>query len=461
MKNQILIFFAIICFLSCKKQEEWLDKKSNKADVVPVTLKDFQALMDNTDVITEGHPSIGMTGSDNGYVTDAVYQTLTGVSDKAAYIWASDIYEGSTQLSTTTDWVYPYQVVEYCNVALDGLSKIEQTAANKSEWENIKGSALFYRSMAFYELAQIYAKPYDRNSAASDLGIPIRLESDINVRSVRTTIQQTYEQILNDLQSAYEMLPITPLYKTRPGKPAVNALLSKVYLNMGDYQNALVYADKTLIQVSALLNFNSVSPTPAYPFPTYQVGNPEIILHSGMVGYGSQNINNQLVEESLYNLYSLNDLRRSLFFRINANGTKSFRGRYVGSPGHFGGIATNQIYLIKAEAQARTGKIPESMSTLNSLLATRFTTGTYVPYSASNETDALNIILRERNKELPFTGNIRWEDLRRLNKDPRFAKTLNRTVNGKVYTLPPNDPRYVLPIIPLEISLYGLEQNIR
>jgi hypothetical protein len=70
-------------------------------------------------------------------------------------------------------------------------------------------------------------------------------------------------------------------------------------------------------------------------------------------------------------------------------------------------------------------------------------------------------IITERRKELPFTGSARWEDLRRLNKDPQFAKTLIRQLNGQNYTLAPNDPKYTLPIPDIEIKLSGIQQNLR
>jgi len=69
-------------------------------------------------------------------------------------------------------------------------------------------------------------------------------------------------------------------------------------------------------------------------------------------------------------------------------------------------------------------------------------------------------ILVERRKELVLR-NVRWFDLRRLNKDPRLAKTLLRKLNGQVYQLPPNDPRYTQYIPQSVIDLSGIEQNIR
>lgn len=102
-----------------------------------------------------------------------------------------------------------------------------------------------------------------------------------------------------------------------------------------------------------------------------------------------------------------------------------------------------------------------SMQLLNQLLLKRWRTGSFVPLTAANADAALLLILTERKKELAFSGSLIWYDLRRLNKDPRFAKTLKRTVNGVVYELPPNDNRYTFAIPDTEILLTGIQQNKR
>ncbi|QPQ52041.1 hypothetical protein H3Z85_00490 [Chryseobacterium indologenes] len=71
------------------------------------------------------------------------------------------------------------------------------------------------------------------------------------------------------------------------------------------------------------------------------------------------------------------------------------------------------------------------------------------------------LIINERRKELPFTANLRWEDLRRLNMDDKFAKKLTRNIGVNIYTLEANSPRYVFPIPPVEINFHPLTQNIR
>jgi tetratricopeptide (TPR) repeat protein len=239
--------------VSCKKS--WLDEKQNKSDVVPATLKDFQAILDNHSTMNDVYPALGLIGGDNFYLSDARINSAT-TAERNAYLWAKDIFNGGTSL----DWNSAYKVVEYANIVLDGLPNA--AVSNQSDFNNIQGSALFFRAFAFYTLSQSFCKPYSASTASSDIGIPIRLSSNVNEPSVRATVQQTYDQMINDLKKAATLLPVTPVYVYRPSKTAANALLAKIYLSMEDYANALSSANLALADNPSLLDYNNSSIVP-------------------------------------------------------------------------------------------------------------------------------------------------------------------------------------------------------
>ena len=449
MKNKLIYLFAAFITItmlcqSCKK--DWLDAKPNKTLIVPSTIQDYQALLDNSGKVNASQPGLVELASDNFYLNYSNWQTLQP-QEKNSYIWAKDIFAGGP----SNDWNSAYTRILNENVTLEGINAISADASTKVAWNNVKGSALFYRSLDFYNLAQEFCKPYSQATGQSDLGIPLRLESDVNKTSVRATVQETYNQILNDLLAARGLLPVTPLYKTRPCKPAVYGLLARTYLTMGNYVQANLYADSCLQLYSDLLDFNSLSVSSSKPIARF---NTEVIFHTTLLQYTGNN--NGIVDPVLFGSYQVNDLRKKIFF--TAAGL--FKGQYTGAATPFGGLATDEMYLIRAETQARAGNTANAMNDLNTLLVKRFSTGTFIPLTASNADDALSKILVERQKELIFRG-LRWTDLRRLNNDPRFSKTLTKTLNGTVYTLPSNDVRYVFPIPDNEILLSGYQQNPR
>ena len=125
----------------------------------------------------------------------------------------------------------------------------------------------------------------------------------------------------------------------------------------------------------------------------------------------------------------------------------------------FGGIATDEIYLIRSESLIRTGKIREGVSVLNTLLSSRYKAGEFVPVTAENYENALAVVLAERRKELVFRG-FRWEDVRRLNTEG-FNIIMTRVINNTLYALLPNDLRYAFPIPNSELSTSGIQQNPR
>lgn len=448
-----LLLFTTALLTSCSK--DWLDAKSDKALVIPSSIKDLQGILDNTTVFNNNFPGLGEIGSGDYYMVFSAWNALSSKEEKNAYSWATDIYEGSPERG---NWGRLYAMVFYANNALKGIAEITPSNADKDAWNNVKGSALFYRSMAFFHLAQLYAKPYDETTAATDLGIPLRLSPDINEKSTRASLQQTYAQITNDLQEAVRLLPPKPSYYTRPSDAAAFALLANTFLIMGNYDKALLYADSCLQIQPTLLDYNTLtvtSSTSNYPVPKT---NSEIIFYGQIFNFTSFIPPRPVVDTALKAMYSVDDLRRSVFFK---SASPVFFGHYTQSRNLFGGLAINEMYLVRAECNARKGNVTAAMDDLDALLIKRWkNTATYTPVVPVDAEDALRIILTERRKELPFRG-IRWWDLRRLNKDPRFDTTLTRVLNDQTYTLPPNDARYVLPIPEEEIRISGIEQNQR
>ncbi|MBZ4190749.1 MULTISPECIES: RagB/SusD family nutrient uptake outer membrane protein [Bacteroidota] len=443
----ILLFF-IITLTGCEK---YLDVKPDKALVVPATVADLRALLNNTERMNSWYPSLQDAATDNQFVQTINWNTFVSLTAKNIYIFNDDVFNDSE----VNEWSMMYSTIYYCNLILEQLEKIAPVPAEKSQ---IEGETLFFRSFAFYNVAQLWAKPYDKNTSHTDLGIPLRLKPDINEKSKRSTVEETYSKIIADLNRAASVLSVKGDYKTTPTKQAAYALLARIYLSMEDYEKALSYADSCLSYSNSLLDYNTLTMGSATSFPIPRF-NVEVIFHANDQGRQVMNITNGRIDNELYNSYAANDLRKTAFFRSRA-GYYSFRGNYDGNSGMwFAGISTNEIYLIKAECEARAGHIATALQTINELLKNRYNS-TFVPFSSDNDEAVLRFVLDERRKELIWRG-LRWSDLRRLNKDSRFAKTITRDIDGKIYTLEPNSPKYVLPIPNSVILNNGMQQNER
>src|SRR5690606_38670464 len=109
-----------------------------------------------------------------------------------------------------------------------------------------------------------------------------------------------------------------------------------------------------------------------------------------------------------------------------------------------------------------TGILLEARSELNKLLLKRIDSDFYEPIITEDAEHLLRIILEERRKELVRRG-IRWSDLRRLNRDNRFRKSIIRRLildgEERIFVLEPNSENYTYKIPREVIQITGMEQN--
>jgi hypothetical protein len=463
MKHQILhivMLLMLMTSISCKK--DFLEAKPSSDILTPRTLNELQGLLENADVLNKSTPALSQMASDDYVFTSYEnWQATNTATERNSYTWAKDIYAGASQIS---DWTFGYKGIFYCNNVLAILPGISQADSSPAQYNTIKGWAHFMRAYLLYDLVRNFSPAYDAGTAASDMGVPMPLEGRVDQIVPRSSVKDTYAQILQDLHIAVPALGVTlPVNNNRPSRAAAYALFARVLLSMRDYRQAELYADSALTITRALIDYNGVSATATSPFP---ITNAETIFSTGSILSQYQitypaALNTQVtVNPELIALYDKNDLRLSAYFRLNtATGTLYVRRGYFFQTTCFTGLATDELYLIKAECLARRNEVNESLSWLNTLLRKRFAPANFRELSGLDQQAALQRVIEERRKELVWR-TLRWTDLKRLNKEGANI-ILTRTLNGISYTLPPNDPRYVFPIPDDEIALSGIPQNPR
>ena len=457
MKKLFTLYIVLLALLTgCTR--DFLDTKPNTNLIIPQRVEDIEMLLDNTSINKTG--GLGQMGADEYVFVDyAAWQGTFSATERNAYIWAKDIYEGLTNIE---DWKQPYLSISFANNALKSLNDLKLPVNVRTN--NAKGWALFIRAYAYADLLKNFCLAYDEATAQTDLGLPIRLSPAIDEIQPRANLADTYAQVINDLKQAAALL--TPQFpeknRNRPYKGAAYGMLARVYLSMNKYTDAEKYADSALNLYNKLIDYNTVSTSSATPFVNT---NNEVIFQATSVSYSiTANAvwNTEVtVNPDIINSYHPNDLRLLILFAKNPQGKYYVKTGYFGAGSYpFSGLAVNELYLIKAECLARAGKTSDAMQWLNNLLVKRFkNTVTYVPLTAANPDEATQIVLTERKKELIWRG-LRWSDIKRLNKIGANI-ALKRVLNGKEYLLPPNDARYAYPIPPDEITYSNIRQNPR
>ncbi len=460
--NRILTFLAVFVLLAATGcRNGFLDAKPDTNIIQPETLDDFEGLLENTNIL--GSSALPTLSADEyEFISYEIYQSARRAAERNAYIWSSDIFGGEIDAG---DWSTPYECIFYANSVLAGLAKMEPSQTEHDHYNFLKGWALFHRAFAYYDLVSNFAPAFDEATADDDLGVPLKTNPSIEDVQPRASVRRNYDLILSDLQQSAALLSAIPSLnnRNRPSRAASHALMARIYLSMRKYDLAELHADSSLSLYHKLIDYNTISQSSTTPFT---ITNDELLFRkTTTTDYTSINLSPSnryyTISAALLQLYHADDLRPLVYFRKQNSGAYTMKMMYNGSSSlySFTGLATDEVYLIKAECAARRNDRSVSLSFLNALLINRYKKNSFVPFDAGNEDVLLTRILEERRKELIWRG-LRWTDLKRLNMEGANL-TLVRELNGTRYTLPANDPRYVFPIPNHEITRSGIPQNQR
>lgn len=457
INSKLKLLFSLLLVLSVMSCKKFLDAIPDAGIAVPTTLPQVQALLDNANKMNLNcTPNFGEASSDDYFIPDAAYNALD-IESQSIYIW------NRTEYLFQNDWSKAYEPIYISNYCLEALDNITVNNANRTEWNNAKGSALYYRSYFFLKLLWVFSKAYDETQSETDLGIALRLASDFNIPSVRSNVKACYQQLLTDVKASVPLLPDLPVHVLRPSKAAAFGLLARAYLSMRMYDSAYHYADKALAIKNSLMNFNADTDIPngvnaSIPFKPF---NKETIYYSFMATVQMIHTTTRArIDTAITSAYNANDLRKKAFLIASGNYHR-FKGSFTGTSNHyFTGITTAEMKLIKSECLARAGNTGSALSELNELLQTRWDQNQpFQPVTASSSAEALSKILLERRKELYMRG-LRWIDIKRLNKENANI-ILTRKIENQTFTLQPNTAYYALPLPEDVIQLSGMPQNPR
>ncbi|MDZ4809429.1 MAG: RagB/SusD family nutrient uptake outer membrane protein [Bacteroidota bacterium] len=474
MKLRYILFtFFIGSLFGCKK--DFLDI-TPKGQLIPTTTADYRLILDfvgnknsvgqkKTVLITYG--VVNLLADDYQISDSTEYKAMITTDRKLWFQWGKN--GGYNAELDDPDWYACYGQIYIMNNALEGLPTATGPQSDKDE---LIAEAKFHRAFCFLGLVNIYSKHYNPASAATDLGVPLRLTTSLTESLKRASVKETYDLIIADLEAAIpNLLPTQGIYNFRPTTAAAYALLARAYLYMGNYQKALQNATASLGVTNFLYDYN-VALTRIFPVGTSTTNNA---FDAAFRSWDDKEILVQ--KETAYNvslyfyryatiwgptvraLYdTATDLRFSNYFRKTTTGPGlTFAGhiRRWQDAVYFMqvGLTTPEMYLTRAECYARLGlgdKV-NAITDLNSLRIKRYITGTYTPYNAANYTDAqtLQLVKEERRRELWCRG-LRWFDLRRYNAfdNANYAPERYFTTDK----LMPADKGWVMPIGQLYID---------
>lgn len=363
-------------------------------------------------------------------------------------IWTwNDLSPQST--TATFGWRRYYHAIYIANYILENKANI--TEATTDEINQLVGEAYMMRAYCHFLLVNLYAEPYTYCTPATTRGIPLSLKADVNTVLSCSSVEQVYQQVIDDIKEAKNYLNVEKWdegYNYRFNKISADALLARVYLYKGDWQDALTEAkeviekhgdleDLTASKALSPVNYKSVENIVAL----------EQVMTSSYVGIG-------YVNKDLINKYRTGDKRNSLYYKAKTASwytLTKFGGNNSIDSYHRCSFRSAEAYLIAAEAAtelaadnatAADENLTEARTYLKTLMAKRYTTARYNVYAAEldnmNKEQLLQAIYDERERELAFEGH-RWFDLRRTTQP-----ALSRSYKNQTYDLEEKDSRYTL-----------------
>jgi hypothetical protein len=386
-------------------------------------------------------------------LTDNLRETSESLGNERVFsrwVYAAD----ETQIEGT--WLAAYRIISQANLVLGHVDKF--AATSQGAVNRIKGQALVIRALVHFDLLRYFANDYARNSNSP--GVPYVKEFNYEAKPTRGTVQQTWDAIEADLNAAKTLLQ-SPDHaingnsgNTRAylDQAAVDAILARMYLYSGQYTNAIQRA-------TTVINAFPLAPASEFGDIWTDASNKEVIWSltfnagEGGPGYAAYfpqpNASQYAPDNDLLNLYDVDDVRADAYFQVISG--RVVLSKYLAKAAaqtkpdgitNFKAIRTGEMYLIRAEAYARSGNDAAGNGDLNTLRAARIPS--YTPEVLTGAA-LLNAIATERRKELIGEGH-RFFDLKRT------TRTVSRTNCSSFCTLNSTNRAWTWPIPQPEID---------
>ena len=497
MRKNIYMFLVLmlLCTTSC------LDKFPENA------VAEDQAIttVDEADQAVIGiYSSFLSSALYSGYLTllpdvqcDLVY-AVNGYSNNLGDIWRWDILATNGQIEAVYGSLY--SLIGKCNFVLDNAAKLFPTLVDDDDVDHLEtlcGEAYFARALAYSELIKLFCVDYKNDDDAKEqLGVVLRTSYYNEQSIVRSSLYDSYQQVLSDLDKAAEYLALDEdydpaydgylyNYSAYFNEYTVHALRARVALYMRNYEDAVKYSTKIIdskMYTLSSVNSEISSGVSYYDYMWQNDLSTEVIWKVGFTttnyggALGSVFFNydyssykpDYVPAQWVLNLYAQTDGRYNAFFRTATTGyshglTWPLVYKYWGNQ-EFTALnilntsmpkvfRLSEQYLIRAEAYCNleTPDYNKAGRDISTLRAARYTSGSSAAISADN---AMDVIEEERVKEL-FMEGFRLQDLKRWGKGFERKPQDQSLSNGSSLKVSADNPLFVWPIPQHEIESPG------
>ncbi len=445
--NKLLLGSCLVllaCLCSC---DDYLSNVP-KGQRIPTTLNDFSVMLADEYTNCREDVTQALVLLNDRYVSDGYlsYYELWN----ANYFWDENADRIAMNKSDETTYYNGYAGISTANLIIENAPTA--TEATDAERGQVIAQAKILRAMKYFTLVNYYAKTYNAATAATDGGVPLITSAEVGATYTQPSVQEIYDFIVQDISEALPALPERALNVLYADKATAYALAARVYLQMGNYQEALASAGEALKRNDRLFDwvafYNDNAAVLSVPDVYQSITSPMgfdyeenyIFCH----GNNSYSGNDLQMREDRGNRFEQGDAHFMSRWKIRTMAGSTYYNPNMGGYFNRGGLTTTEVYLIQAECMARTGNVAGAMDVLNKVRQKRILPEYYQPLTASSADVAIDMIIKVKGDALVQTI-IPFCDARRLNLEPAHARTLTKVENGQQYTLSPSSHMWVMP----------------
>lgn len=427
MKRTIFSIMLIAAtFISCNKQLDIEPQQNIREENALNTDDKVKKVLNGTyDAVSDGDLWGGnlLLFSELLAANDEI--SWEGTFNQPDEIWRKSIITTNSFVRDT--WLEAYDAINNANNIITAIGIV-----NAADQDRVKGEALFLRASMYFELVKLFAKPYSAGNVATNKGLPLVLTPtkiiDQSSYVARSSVQDTYTQIIADLTTAEALLPA---FNNEYANKAVAAgMLSRVYLQMEKYPEARDAANRAIniavgegydLTPTYAEAFNNTSNSSEDLFAmqvSSQDGTNSMHTYWSIPEFGGRD-GDVTIGTSHLSLYDPSDERLAMFY-IGAGDYRS--GKWKFQYRNLPIMRLAELYLTRAEANFRAGT-NVGATPAEDISRTRQRAGLSAVGSVT-----LAEILAERKLELAHEGHA-VHDLKRLKQSADgFAYNANEMV---------------------------------
>lgn len=326
-------------------------------------------------------------------------------------------------------WNSAYRTIFDANAVIEGIQASTSTSFTDSARKQLTGEALALRAFSYFYLINFYGD------------VPLALSSDFKINQAlpRSPVSIVYDQIKTDLTKAKSLLAadysVGKNERIRVNKWFAEALLARVYLYTGEYQQAIqsasdVIGHTSLFSMEALNNvflpnnretIFQLKPTSESFY--VQNGTPEGYTLYNILNPNSPYVAAYELSDQLLAAFEPNDQRKIVW--TMSVGTAAVAGKYTREEKlqYYNVIRLAELHLIRAEATMLFNPANKS-NAIEDLNVLRRRAGVDELDQQLTSEQVIAAIAQERRVELFLEWGHRWFDLKRTGKAPEVLSNI-------------------------------------